>query len=228
LLQNRILALDNYPREGIPGDLGYRYARLLGDSLDLVSLFDDEYGVTAANEALAELPRLTAPTEYNISRRFYRWIHPSSTLPLIEPLAMGDLAAGVAEANFDDVVEERERRLSLARFYRSELVRLEQGEEINIFPPEGGQPWLISYPVLLAESASRSGLVKRCNQAGFEVGSFSYPKPLPGLFPYYKLCRHTSRYLRGAWQVALSLLNLPLHAGVSELQAARLARALRD
>ncbi|MCP4231703.1 MAG: hypothetical protein GY771_16355, partial [bacterium] len=82
-------------------------------------------------------------------------------------------------------------------------------------------------PLLLGDTVSRSGAIRRCRDAGFEVGPFYYPRPLSGMFPYYKLCRHTAKYLRGAWRVASSLLNLPLHREIGNIQAERLTRALK-
>jgi dTDP-4-amino-4,6-dideoxygalactose transaminase len=87
--------------------------------------------------------------------------------------------------------------------------------------------WPLHYPLLLGDTVSRSKTIRRCRAAGFEVGPFYYPRPLSGMFPYYKLCRHTAKYLRGAWRVASSLLNLPLHEKIGDTQASRLARALK-
>ena len=69
--------------------------------------------------------------------------------------------------------------------------------------------------------------MRRLAAEGYEAGPFIYPRPISGQFPYYKLARHTGKYLRGAWRAAAALVNLPLHAGVGEEDARRMAAALR-
>jgi dTDP-4-amino-4,6-dideoxygalactose transaminase len=224
LIQNRLLCNDIYDGSGAPPDLGYLYARKTAVSLDLKALFDEDYATIAAREALAEHADLTAPPERNFIRRFYRWLHPSSAVSETDVLSMGDLSAAIAELHFAAVEEDRERRLSLARLYRSELVRLDQTETADMF---GAGTWPLRYPLLLGQTVSRTGAIRRCRDAGFEVGPFCYPRPLSGMFPYYKLCRHTAKYLRGAWRVASSLLDLPVHQEIDDVQAARLARVLK-
>ncbi len=226
LVQNRLLASDIYGG-GAPANPGHLYALKMGDALELGSLFDDDYLKVAAQEALAERDKLTAIPKMNLMRRFHRWIHPSTAISDINAGVMGDLSAAIAELHFDRANNDGERRARLAELYHSELVRLDQVSAVDLSGESGTDPWPLHYPVLLGSSVSRSQAIHRCRRAGFEVGPFYYPRPLSGLFPYYKLCRHTAKYLRGAWRVASSLLNLPLHQGVDDMQAARLVRALK-
>lgn len=226
LVQNRLLSKDIYDGD-VPENLGYLYARKLGDSLETASIFDDDYIEVAAQEALAERAGLTATPKVNLLRHFHRWIHPSTAVPHIEVRSMGNLSAAIANLHFDITDNDGERRTQLAKLYHSELVRLDQIGAVNILDETGVEIWPLHYPVLLGPSVSRSQAIRRCRRAGFEVGAFYYPRPLSGLFPYYKLCRHTAKYLRGAWRVASSLLNLPLHQEINDIQAARLVRALK-
>jgi dTDP-4-amino-4,6-dideoxygalactose transaminase len=226
LVQNRLLASDIYGG-GALADLGYLYAHIMGDAMEFGSLFDDDYLMIAAHEALAERDKLAAAPKTNLMRRFHRWMHPSTAIIEIGASVMGDLSAAIAELHFDRVNDDGERRARLAKLYHSELVRLDQVSAVDLSGESGTDQWPLHYPVLLGSSVSRSRAIQRCRRAGFEVGPFYYPRPLSGLFPYYKLCRHTAKYLRGGWRVASSLLNLPLHQGIDEMQAARLVRALK-
>ncbi len=226
LVQNRLLGSDIY--DGIaPENLGYLYALKLGDSLETASLFDGDYIKVVAQEALAERVELTATRRVNLLRRFRRWIHPSTAVPGVEASLMGDLSLAIASLHFGETDNDGKRRTGLSKLYHSELVRLDQVSAVGILSETRVETWPLHYPVLLGPSVSRSQAIRRCNRAGFEVGPFYYPRPLSGLFPYYKLCRHTAKYLRGAWRVASSLLNLPLHRDIDDMQAARLVRALK-
>ncbi|MCP4230565.1 MAG: hypothetical protein GY771_10535, partial [bacterium] len=133
LVQNRLLSSDVYDGSDAPADLGYLYASEMGDSLELGALTDGDYLKVAAHEALAERGGLTAPPNRNLIRRFYRWLYPSTAVPEMSTGLMGDLNAAVAELHSGSVEEDRDRRVRLARFYRSELVRLDQVDTVDTF-----------------------------------------------------------------------------------------------
>jgi dTDP-4-amino-4,6-dideoxygalactose transaminase len=136
------------------------------------------------------------------------------------------LLAAVGGRHLPTVAADGERRRRLAATLDDIFA-----EDRNVRAPLWGgaddEPWPIRYPAFVRDWERRPDVIKRLAAAGYEAGPFIYPRPLSGQFPYYKLSRLSGRYLRGAWRAAAAVVNLPLHAGVDEEDARRMAEAMR-
>jgi len=207
-------------------ELGYRYAEAEGDAYALGQLARDGAAV-AARHALAAKDRLMPESKGPFLRRLLRWFYPRSAVPRLgEASRLAPLLAAVGSRHLEAVAADGERRRRLA-------VLLDDifADDDDIRGPVWGgaddEPWPIRYPAFVRDWERRPDVMKRLAEAGYEAGPFIYPRPLSGQFPYYKLSRLTGRYLRGAWRAAAAVVNLPLHAGVTEEDVRRMAEAMR-
>jgi len=206
-------------------DVGYRYAAAEGDAYDWDGLLGAE-GDVAAGHARRAADRLMAEPARGWGRRLARWFFPRSAVPPLEPGSrLSPLLAAVGEAHLGAVAAAGERRRRLA-------ARLDEAWADHAllrgpaWAEPGDEPWPIRYPAFVRDADRRPALIVRLRDAGVEAGPFVYPRPLSGQFPYYKLARHAGRYLRGAWRAAAALLNLPLHAAVTDADVARMAEVI--
>lgn len=207
-------------------DLGYLYAAAEGDAYDLADLVA-EGAAAAARHARAAKEKLMPGRKAPLGRRFVRWFFPRSAVPplggikrlspLLAALGMRHLAAAGADGS---------RRRKLAALFDEAFAG-----STSVRGPHWGaaddEPWPVRYPLFVRDWARRPEVVARLAAAGYEAGPFIYPRPLSGMFPYYKLSRTTGRYLRGAWRAAAAVVNLPLHAAVDEDAVHKMARAVR-
>ncbi len=206
-------------------DLGYIYARAEGDAYDLRELVA-EGPAAAARHALAAKAKLMPDEKPPFARRLIRGFFPRSAVPALGTTKrLAPLLAAVGSRHLETVAAEGERRRRLARLFDEAFA---SGEVVR--GPRWGHaedtPWPLRYPAFARVSDRRSEIIRRLAAAGYEAGPFIYPRPLSGQFPYYKLCRHTGRYLRGAWRAAAALINLPLHQGVGEEDVHRMVMAI--
>lgn len=207
-------------------DLGYRYAAAEGDAYDLAGLVA-EGGAVAARHAAAAGEKLMPARKPPLSRRLARWFFPSSAVPPLGPAKrLEPLPAALGRRHLAAVRGEGERRRKLAALF-DELFAGSASYRAPNWGAAGDEPWPIRYPLFVRDWARRPEVIKRLAGAGYEAGPFIYPRPISGMFPYYKLSRTTGRYLRGAWRAAAAVVNLPLHAGVSEEDARTMAEAVR-
>jgi dTDP-4-amino-4,6-dideoxygalactose transaminase len=206
-------------------ELGYLYAAAEGDAYDLRTLVEDGAAV-AAGHARAALPRLMPDRKPPFIRRLVRWFFPSSAVPAAA--GGGRLApalAALGASHLEAMAAEGERRRGLARAF-DDLFAEEEGVRAPVWGEAGDEPWPIRYPAFIRDWERRPDIIRRLAAAGYEAGPFIYPRPLSGQFPYYKLSRHTGRYLRGAWRAAAAVLNLPLHGDIDAEDVRRMAEAI--
>jgi dTDP-4-amino-4,6-dideoxygalactose transaminase len=207
-------------------ELGYLYAAAEGDAYALGQLVA-EGGAVAARHALAAREKLMPETKGPLVRRLVRWFFPRSAVPGVGEMSrLAPLLAAVGGRHLPTVAADGERRRRLAATLDDIFA-----ENRNVRAPLWGgaddEPWPIRYPAFVRDWERRPDVIKRLAAAGYEAGPFIYPRPLSGQFPYYKLSRLSGRYLRGAWRAAAAVVNLPLHAGVDEEDARRMAEAMR-
>ena len=207
-------------------DLGYLYAAAEGDAYDLAGLVAGGAAL-AARHASAARQRLMPARKPPLARRLTRWFFPSSAVP---PLGTGKrlapLLAALGARHLAATRADGERRRKLAALFDDAFAGSTSYRAPN-WGAAGDEPWPIRYPLFLRDWARRPEVIARVAAAGYEAGPFIYPRPLSGMFPYYKLSRTTGRYLRGAWRAAAAVVNLPLHAGVSEEDVRAMAEAVR-
>jgi dTDP-4-amino-4,6-dideoxygalactose transaminase len=207
-------------------DLGYLYAAAEGDAYDLADLVNRGAGLAARNASAAR-QRLMPSHKPPLVRRLIRWFFPSSAVP---PLGSGKrlapMLAALGNRHLAALQADGARRRKLAASFDGAFADGASCRAPNWGCP-GDEPWPIRYPLFLRDWARRPEVIARLAAAGYEAGPFIYPRPLSGMFPYYKLSRTTGRYLRGAWRAAAALVNLPLHAGVSEDDVRKMAEAVR-
>jgi dTDP-4-amino-4,6-dideoxygalactose transaminase len=207
-------------------ELGYRYAEAEGDAYDLRELVERGAEV-AARHALAARERLMPERRAPLGRRLLRWFYPRSAVPSVgEVSRLAPLLAAVGARQLKAAAAEGERRRRLARTL-DDMLAEDKGLRAPVWGGPGDEPWPIRYPAFVRDPERRPEVVARLAAAGYEAGPFIYPRPLCGQFPYYKLSRITGRYLRGAWRAAAAVVNLPLHAGINEEDARRMAEAMR-
>lgn len=207
-------------------DLPFLYAAEEGDAYDLGGLLGQE-GEVAATRARAAAARVMPTTKPPWGRRLWRWFFPRSAVPRVGEMArLAPVLCAVGSAHLAALDADGARRRRLAAILDEAFAAEWPGR-----PPkwggEGDTPWPVRYPLFLQDADKRPAVVAALAAAGYEAGPFIYPRPLSGEFPYYKLGRYTGRFLRGAWRAATSLLNLPLHAGVSEEDCRRMAETIK-
>jgi len=206
-------------------DLGYLYAAAEGDAYDLADLVARGAAV-AARHASAAKERLMPARKPPLSRRLVRWFFPSSAVPPLGPAKrLEPLLAALGSRHLAAARADGSRRRRLAVLFDEAFAGSASARAPN-WGAAGDEPWPIRYPLFLRDWARRPEVIKRLADAGYEAGPFIYPRPLSGMFPYYKLSRTTGRYLRGAWRAAAAVVNLPLHAGVGEEDVLRMAEAV--
>jgi dTDP-4-amino-4,6-dideoxygalactose transaminase len=207
-------------------DLGYLYAQAEGDAYDLAALVA-ESAAAAARHALAARERLMPARKPPLSRRLIRWFFPSSAVPSLGPVERHEpLLAAVGRRHLAAAQADGARRRKLAALF-DELFAGSTSVRGPIWGEAGDEPWPIRYPLFVRDWARRPEIIRRVAAAGYEAGPFIYPRPLSGMFPYYKISRTTGRYLRGAWRAAAGVVNLPLHAGITEDDVVKMAEAVR-
>ena len=207
-------------------DLGYLYAATEGDAYDLANLVAEGAAVAARHAATAK-ERLMPAHKPPLARRLARWFFPSSAVPLLAPgKRLAPLLAALGARHLAAARADGERRRKLAAGFDDAFAGSTSYRAPN-WGVAGDEPWPIRYPLFLRDWARRPEVIARLAAAGYEAGPFIYPRPLSGMFPYYKLSRTTGRYLRGAWRAAAAVVNLPLHAGVGEDDVRTMAEAVR-
>lgn len=207
-------------------DLGYLYAAAEGDAYDLADLVA-KGAAAAARHARAARERLMPARKPRLTRRLVRWFFPSSAVPPLGPVKkLGPLLAALGRRHLAAAWAESSRRRRLAALF-DELFAGSTSVRGPIWGEAGDEPWPVRYPLFVRDWARRGEVIRRLAEAGYEAGPFIYPRPLPGMFPYYKISRTTGRYLRGAWRAAAGVVNLPLHAGVTEDDVFKMAEAAR-
>jgi len=207
-------------------ELGYLYAAAEGDAYALGRLVDEGAAV-AARHALAARARLMPERKGPFLRRLLRWFYPRSAVPRLgEVSRLAPLLAAAGARHLNAVAADGERRRRLAATL-DDIFAEDKSVRAPVWGCPGDEPWPIRYPAFVRDWERRPDVIGRLAAAGYEAGPFIYPRPLSGQFPYYKLSRLTGRYLRGAWRAAAAVVNLPLHAGVGEDDARRMAEAMR-
>jgi dTDP-4-amino-4,6-dideoxygalactose transaminase len=206
-------------------DLGYLYAAAEGDAYDLANLV--ARGATvAARHAAAAKGRLMPTRKPPLSRRLVRWFFPSSAVPPLGAVKRLELSlTALGKRHLAAARSDGERRRKLAALFDDAFAGSTSFRSPN-WGAAGDEPWPMRYPLFVRDWARRPEVIKRLANAGYEAGPFIYPRPLSGMFPYYKLSRTTGRYLRGAWRAAAAVVNLPLHAGVDEDDVRKMAEAV--
>jgi dTDP-4-amino-4,6-dideoxygalactose transaminase len=207
-------------------ELGYLYAAAEGDAYALGRLVDEGAAV-AARHALAAREKLMPEAKGPFVRRLVRWFYPRSAVPRLGRVSrLAPLLAAVGSRHLKAVAADGERRRRLAQTL-DDIFAEDDDIRAPVWVGPGDEPWPIRYPAFCRDWERRPDVIGRLAAAGYEAGPFIYPRPLSGQFPYYKLSRLTGRYLRGAWRAAAAVVNLPLHAGVGEEDARRMAEAMR-
>jgi dTDP-4-amino-4,6-dideoxygalactose transaminase len=207
-------------------ELGYLYAAAEGDAYALGRLVDEGAAV-AARHALAAREKLMPEAKGPFVRRLVRWFYPRSAVPRLGRVSrLAPLLAAVGSRHLKAVAADGERRRRLAAVL-DDVFAEDKNVRAPVWGGPGDEPWPIRYPAFCRDWERRPDVIGRLAAAGYEAGPFIYPRPLSGQFPYYKLSRLTGRYLRGAWRAAAAVVNLPLHAGVGEEDARRMAEAMR-
>jgi dTDP-4-amino-4,6-dideoxygalactose transaminase len=207
-------------------DLGYRYAAAEGDAYDLAALVT-RGAAFAARHALAAWERLMPTRKPPFLRRLARWFFPRSAVPPLGPVErLEPLLAAVGKRHLAAARADGPRRRKLAARF-DELFAGSTSVRGPIWGEAGDEPWPLRYPLFVRDWARRPEVIARLRAAGYEAGPFIYPRPLSGMFPYYKISRTTGRYLRGAWRAAAGVVNLPLHAGITEDDVLKMVEAVR-
>lgn len=226
-ISDRLFSRENY--ESFTSiDLGFAYAAAEGDAYDLTDLLLGAAGDRAALKAKTSADKLSPVESLSFWGRLKRRFNPSSAVPdvgLSEKL--GPLLSSVGGLHVERLDEEGERRRRLAEIIDRELNGFPAVEAAYWKLDEDDLAWPLRYPVLLNDYREKVNVVTRCSRAGYEVGSFVYPRPLSGQFPYFKLSRYAGRYLRGAWRTAAGMVNLPLHPEITPEGAQKVARAIK-
>jgi dTDP-4-amino-4,6-dideoxygalactose transaminase len=207
-------------------ELGYLYAAAEGDAYALRQLVEEGAAV-AARHALAAREKLMPETKGPLVRRLVRWFYPRSAVPRLGDVSrLAPVLAALGARHLKAVAADGERRRRLAAVL-DDIFAGDDDIRAPVWGGPGDEPWPIRYPAFVRDWERRPDVIGRLAAAGYEAGPFIYPRPLSGQFPYYKLSRLTGRYLRGAWRAAAAVVNLPLHAGVAEEDARRMAEAMR-
>jgi dTDP-4-amino-4,6-dideoxygalactose transaminase len=226
-ISERIFSKENY-QSFTSIDLGFAYAVAEGDAYDLTDLLLGEAGDRAAAKAVASAKKLMPVESYSLWDRLKRRFHPSSAVPDVGQMnKLGPLLSSVGDLHIRHLEKEGERRRALAEIIERELTGYPPVEAAYWELDEDDLAWPLRYPALLNDYRDKVNVVTRCFRAGFEVGSFIYPRPLSGQFPYFKLSRYAGRYLRGAWRVAAGIINLPLHREITSGDAEKIAWTIK-
>lgn len=209
-------------------DLGLIYSYAEGDAYDLEDLLFGEAGGRAAARAKASAEKLTPVKKNRFWRRLKLRFKPSTAVPDIGPLnKLGSTLSAVGALHLKRFEIEGDRRRELVGVYNREFIGYHAVDPVNWAAKNKDTAWPLRYAVLLNDYRDKESLISRCAGAGYEVGSFVYPRPLSGQFPYFKLSRYAGRRLKGAWRIAAGMVNLPLHSEITPDDVGKIAEAIK-
>lgn len=134
-------------------------------------------------------------------------------------LLMGPRRAAVglaALSKLDEVNNERTRR---ARLYREGL----EGNPAFLLPKEDSRktPAFLRYCVLNKSPTALPTIIRRSRQAGINIGNFQWPIAVHMLEPYRSVIPHRAEELEASAFIATHIVNLPVHAYVSDADIRR-------